>query len=512
MSEVNNVVQQTNRRVGSPSAQQPKPNGTVDLHGSDGSSAPSTSVATTKTQPAPAASGTSANAELPTNARPLAIQPPIVPLPASEALVFLGVNPDIGSMTLEEKFACLKQCFSYGYGVRKVLCEVFESIRTEFKTYAKNRAGMPTVEQAFEQRGLNYKTIYSTIQREKDRRTEDALFFAAIKAQGSANNIHGLDITDDDLPPVGTQVILNDGTKGQVVAIGQKVAPDSERSLEIITEEGFAVQVKRGGLITFAEKEAAKAAEKAEKAAKAGEVQDDGGKREEAKTKRIAAAAAKSDHAAKSDAFYAAQYFNLVAMINCAPKEFTAAEFTQSVMEQLQVAYEALGEDAQRVRRAQHLFPTLEQGNESELFAFLSAGAVGRKSLMNAVFGGIEKGSFPGKVGKFAQRICDLFHDGCFRVNVTDRTQPAPKAKKTATSPPPPEPDRPPTTKVGDKSIPTANGLHYEFRLHDKLPYVVRDANNPNLGILCECKNKAEAEFKVSTYDRETAAAIAAAI
>jgi hypothetical protein len=146
------------------------------------------------------------------------------------------------------------------------------------------------------------------------------------------------------------------------------------------------------------------------------------------------------------------------------------------------------------------------------LFAFLSAGAVGRKSLMNAVFGGIEKGSFPGKVGKFAQRICDLFHDGCFRVNVTDRTQPAPKAKKTATSPPPPEPDRPPTTKVGDKSIPTANGLHYEFRLHDKLPYVVRDANNPNLGILCECKNKAEAEFKVSTYDRETAAAIAAAI
>jgi hypothetical protein len=513
MREVNNVIQETNRRVGSPSALQPKPNSTDHLLGSVGSSALSQSVSTAKTQTAQTANGTSADAEVPANPQALAVQPPIVPLPAGEALVFLGVKPDIGSMTLEEKFGCLKQCFSYGYGVRKVLCQVFEAIRTEFKTYTKNRAGMPTVEQAFAERGLNYKTIYSAIQREKDRRTEDAQFFAAIKAQASTNNIHGLDITDDDLPPVGTKVILGDGTQGQVLAIGQKAAPDSEPSLEIITEEGRAVQIKRGDLITFAEKEAAKAAERAEKVAKALEAQDDGGKREESKTKRIAAAAAKADHAAKSDAFYAAQYFNLLAMINSAPKEFSRSEFTQSVMEQLQVAYEALGEDAQRVSRVQHLFPTIAQGNENELFTFLSADAVGRKSLVNIVFGGIGKESFRDKVGKFAQRICDLFHDGRFQVSVTDKTQPAPKVKKATAAARPPEPDRPQTTKVGDKSIPTAHGFFYEFRVHAKLPYVVRDANNPNLAILTECRNRAEAEFKISTYDREaTAAAIAAAI
>ncbi len=67
------------------------------------------------------------------------------------------------------------------------------------------------------------------------------------------------------------------------------------------------------------------------------------------------------------------------------------------------------------------------------------------------------------------------------------------------------------TTKVGDKSEPTLHGFFFEMRLHEKLPYVVRDANNPNLGILCECKNKADAEMKVATYEREAAEAMAAA-
>jgi len=67
------------------------------------------------------------------------------------------------------------------------------------------------------------------------------------------------------------------------------------------------------------------------------------------------------------------------------------------------------------------------------------------------------------------------------------------------------------TTGVGDKSEPTPHGFYYEMRLHEKLPYVVRDTNNPNLGILCECKNKADAEMKVATYEREAAEAMAAA-
>jgi len=68
------------------------------------------------------------------------------------------------------------------------------------------------------------------------------------------------------------------------------------------------------------------------------------------------------------------------------------------------------------------------------------------------------------------------------------------------------------TTKVGDKTEPTPHGFYFEMRVHEKLPYVVRDANNPNLGILCECKNKADAEMKVATYEREAAEAMAAAL
>jgi hypothetical protein len=137
------------------------------LAGAEATTTKSQTIAAAETQAVTpvATDGTSASAEVPSNPQALAVQPPIVPLPANEALTFLGVKPNIKDMTLDEKFACLKQCFAYGYGVRKVLCEVFESIRGEFKTYAKNRADMPTVEEAFKQRGLNYKTVYSAIQR-----------------------------------------------------------------------------------------------------------------------------------------------------------------------------------------------------------------------------------------------------------------------------------------------------------------------------------------------------------
>lgn len=70
--------------------------------------------------------------------------------------------------------------------------------------------------------------------------------------------------------------------------------------------------------------------------------------------------------------------------------------------------------------------------------------------------------------------------------------------------PPSPDPDADvvSTTKVGDKSEPTPHGFYYEF-IQDEKPYAVRDMNNPNLGILCKSKNKAEVELKVATYERE---------
>ena len=81
---------------------------------------------------------------------------------------------------------------------------------------------MPTVEEAFKLQGLCYKTVCSQIQREKDRRAEDAQFFDAIKAQSSTKTIHGLDITDDDLPAVGTKVTgcFNDGCLAKGIGDG----------------------------------------------------------------------------------------------------------------------------------------------------------------------------------------------------------------------------------------------------------------------------------------------------
>lgn len=58
---------------------------------------------------------------------------------------------------------------------------------------------------------------------------------------------------------------------------------------------------------------------------------------------------------------------------------------------------------------------------------------------------------------------------------------------------------------VGDKSDPTAQGLYWEFRKHGKLPYVVRNVNHPNLGILVECPSKVTAEMMIQTYEREAA-------
>jgi hypothetical protein len=476
--------------------------------------------------------GTFANAKVPVSPAP-AVQSPIVPPPANQVLAFLGVKPDIKDMTLDEKFACLKQCFAYGYGVRKVLCEVFEAIRAEFKTYAKDRAGRPTVEEAFKQRGLNYHTIYSTIEREKDRRAEDAQFFAAIKAEQPMKNIHGVDVTEDDLP-VGTKVVFSDGSKGRVLAASDKKSPDSEPSFEVVTEEGTTVQAKRGDLITLAEKKAANAAAKAAK--EAAKTAPEAQKRaEEKETARIAAAAAEEDAKLKSSDFYKGQYFQLLSLINAAPKEMTPAEFAQTVNENLRVAYESLNAEEAKLIKPVPQIPVIRQGDENKLFTFLSEGRADRKSLLESVFGGIDDGSFLKHVRKFAQRICDKFRDGVYEVSVYSKNDRVvvdkaaheklvaevavlrkaakiktakPIATETPTAPPL-ELDQPPTTKVGDKSDPTPHGFYWEFVKAEK-PYAVRSVNNPHLGIMFQFKGKTETERYINDREREAAEAKAA--
>jgi hypothetical protein len=117
------------------------------------------------------AGGTATSVAVPDNSQALIIpQAPIVPLSTRSAFTFLGVKPDLKDMTLDEKFACLKQAVAYGQAMTGIAIKIFESIIAEFKTYKKNRpADCPTVEMAFRQRGLNYGSVRVVISRYRQR-------------------------------------------------------------------------------------------------------------------------------------------------------------------------------------------------------------------------------------------------------------------------------------------------------------------------------------------------------
>jgi hypothetical protein len=311
----------------------------------------------------PETAGTSANAEVPSDSQTLAVQPPIVPLPANQTLAFLGVKPSIEDMTLDEKFACLKQCFAYGYGVRRILVEVFESIVAEFKTYIKDRKGMPTVEEAFKQRGLNYKTVYSAIQREKDRRTEDAKFFAELKAQNSTDNIHGLEVTDDDLPPVGEKVVVEGGRRAVVLTHG--VADGGGKTVEVVYEDdGTSAILKAGSLVRLAEIIAAKAAAKASKGNRKG---DNGRK-------------GTLDAQSLKNAYYADRYKEVIALMTNKPKDAKAEDVLAQIEAEAIRAYEDMDADeAKSLRIPKPKHTKLEQTGIKIAKLVASKSDLGRK-------------------------------------------------------------------------------------------------------------------------------------
>jgi hypothetical protein len=329
--------------------------------------------------------------------------------------------------------------------------------------------------------------------RYRQRIEEDEELFREAQRLSTAN-IHGLEITDDDLPTftpmfkTGDEVATVNGNIGRFLKYGEKNAPGTEPSCDVEID-GVSTHFKsQSSLVLLADKLKA---------------QEERKKKDEKAAERAAARAAREDAAALSDNFYAMQFFNLIDQINTAPKEFTPAEFAQSVLEQLTVAYQALSAaDAKRIKPAPKMFPTIAQGDENKLFMFLSADAVGRKSPINAVFGGIDGGSLRSKEEKFAQRICDKFYYGKYKVTVTDITPP-PTTKAAAR--PPLTPDEPLTTKVGDKSEPTPNGYYYDFvKTGGSRPYAVKQVGKET--VLNACKNKADAELKVACHERNAAA------
>jgi hypothetical protein len=103
-------------------------------------------------------------------------------------------------------------------------------------------------------------------------------------------------------------------------------------------------------------------------------------------------------------------------------------------------------------------------------------------------------------------------HDPDLTVLANEETEPETSELNSPTPAAEPDAEVISTTKVGDKSEPTPHGFFFEMRLHEKLPYVVRDTNNPNLGILHKVKSKTEAERYINDREREAAEAMAASL
>jgi len=272
----------------------------------------SQSVAARETQVATSAppAGTATDVTVFENSRALVVaQPPLAPLPTNNALAFLGVKPNIADMTIDEKFACLKQTFAYGHAMTTVAMQVFDSIIAEFKTYKKNRPkDCPKVEDAFRARGLNYGSVRVAMSRYRLRIKEGEELFREAQRLSTAN-VHGLEITDDDLPTftpmfkTGDEVATVNGNIGRFLKYGEKNAPGTEPSCDVEID-GVSTHFKsQNSLVLLADKLRA---------------QEERKKKDEKAAERAAAQAAREDAAALSDNFYAMQFFNLINQINTA--------------------------------------------------------------------------------------------------------------------------------------------------------------------------------------------------
>lgn len=67
----------------------------------------------------------------------------------------------------------------------------------------------------------------------------------------------------------------------------------------------------------------------------------------------------------------------------------------------------------------------------------------------------------------------------------------------------PGNPGHPAVTKVADKSAPTPNGYYWMFSKREKPYSIYKVGEEKAMGILCECKSKADAELKIASYERD---------
>lgn len=359
----------------------------------------------------------------------------LTPLPRKDGLSFLGLKPKIADMTLNEKFECLAQSLSYTSCLLSISIEVFESITTEFKTYEKIRAGMPTVEEAFRERGLPYQTIYSRIRREKKRRAEDAQFFAAIKAAALARDAKATEIA------AGTTVVESTGRRAIVV---NQASNAGTNVAEIRYQDDGTTEIKKcDALVSLADIRAAKATARSAR------------KRSE----------------------------------------------TETVCDE---TFATNGLGGSSCKHNCVAFAILHRGDEKKLFNILSEKR-GGDSVISKVFGSLGE-SLASSVQTFAQRILDQQYDGMYVVTVTEKSLPQTCAGEEKPVAAFVDPGSTQATSIGYKSSPTPNGFLYEFRKHPTHPYVVRNANKPELGVIEKFKSRADAELKVATCEREAVA------
>jgi glycogen debranching enzyme len=200
-----------------------------------------------------------------------------------------------------------------GTAARKRRIAFFEDMQRRFKNYKKKRNGIPTLECAFEDYGMDYNNERQAVYRERQRIKEDANP-QSTKTRDEAKLPQSAD---------GAEVIVK-ANGHPVTVVHDNVTTDNVLvDEETLGEPPVRKKYKRKDLCSQAEYGAAQAK----------------------KTRKQQSLA---DEAA-ANAYYADRYFDLLGFLLNVPKDATAEEIIAKMKAEAEVAYQSL--DAERAKR-----------------------------------------------------------------------------------------------------------------------------------------------------------------
>lgn len=340
-----------------------------------------------------------------------------------------------------------------GRMAREVRITFFDEMCRRFKNYTKKREGIPTLECAFSDYGLNYDTERQAVYREKKRLQEDLTPNLPNKKEETQPPFK----EGEMVFPFGknTATVVHDRSTTGNVLVDEVASGDVDNPVR--------KEYKRGDLITLAEKLA----------------QD-----EEAtdSTKKKSKKQALLDQEAVDNAYYADRYFALLGLLLNAPKDTPADIIIKTMQREAEAAHSHLdAEQAKRIKtpklvKPPKVDPETTNAKLREQVAELKREVATQTAELKEVQSRCKTLSKQASVGTLAAAT----HASGGSI-------------------------------IGVKSEPTPNGYYWEGRKHATHPYVVKNSNYPHIPIMKECKTRTEAEQYVNDREKEAVTAKAKA-